>query len=96
MGGHSNVGLKKDVEFYKMYLDDLEAAVREAMGIAKFLNSEEIATCVDHASMMIPWLDQIGKLTADKMRPKYGKFYAFEKTVSVNSTPVVLSMVSYR
>ena len=96
VGGHGNVGSKEDILFYNSFLDDLEAAVSEAMASAKFGALEDMQKYNNHAQLMIPWLGSICTMATDKLRPKHGKFYGFEITTPANAEMVALSMVSYR
>lgn len=96
VGGHGNVGGKEDVVFYNKYLDDLEAAVSEAMKSTQFGAPDPNNPVNNHAAMMMPWLGKITSKAADIMRPIYGKYYGFEFSVPANAEMVSLSAVSYR
>ncbi|KAL6405638.1 hydrolase [Ilyonectria robusta] len=96
VGGHGNVGSKEDIRFYNSYLDDLEAAVGEAMASAKFGALEDMQRYNNHAQLMMPWLGSICAMATDKLRPKYGTFYGFDISTPANAEMVALSMVSYR
>lgn len=96
VGGHGNVGSRDDLRFYNAFLDDLEAAVANAMATVKFADVADITKYNNHAEVMLPWITTITTKATDELRPKYGKFYGFEVSTPANAEMVALSMVSYR
>lgn len=96
VGGHGNVGGKKDIAFIKQYLDDLDAAVAKAMKTVKFGMVENIKEYNNHAGLMVPWLGRVSEAVATTLRPRYGQFYGFEFSVPSHAEMVTLSAISYR
>ncbi|MEU9880915.1 MBL fold metallo-hydrolase [Streptomyces phaeochromogenes] len=97
VGGHGNVGSKEDIRFHNTFLDDLEAAVGEAMASTQFgAVVDDLTKFNNHAALMDLWLKAVTAKATDELRPKYGKFYGFEITAPANAEMVTLSMVSYR
>lgn len=95
VGGNGNVGSKNDIRFYNAFLDDFDAAVGSAMAKVKFADVAEMKEYNNHTTLMIPWMDAITARTTDELRPKYGKYYAFEISTQANAKMVALSIVSY-
>lgn len=96
VGGHGNVGSQDDIRFYNTFLDDLEAAVANAMATTKFAESVDIGKHDNHAELMVTWMAELTAKATDALRPKYGRFYGFEISTRANAEMVALSMVSYR
>jgi glyoxylase-like metal-dependent hydrolase (beta-lactamase superfamily II) len=97
VGGHGNVGSKEDIRFVNTFLDDLEAAVGNALVSTKFGDVVDMSKVTNsHAELMIPWLTAVTTKATDEMRPKYGKFYGFEITTPANVEMVAMSMIYYR
>jgi glyoxylase-like metal-dependent hydrolase (beta-lactamase superfamily II) len=96
VGGHGNVGSKEDIAFYNVFLDDLEAAVAQAMATIKFGDVADVTKHNNHAALMVPWITAVAARTTNELRPKYGALYGFEITVPANAEKVALAMVSYR
>lgn len=96
VGGHGNVGSKDDIRFYNRFLDDLEAAVANAMATVKFADVADITKYNNHIALMIPWLTTITTKATDELRPQYGSFYGFDVSTPANAEMVAMSMVSYR
>lgn len=95
VGGHGNVVSKEDIKFVNTYVDDIEIAVGSAMVENKFA-ANDLDKHVDHAALMLPWVAAVCKSATDKMRPKYGKYYGFERSLPSNAELKLLDMVSYR
>lgn len=96
VGGHGNVGSKEDIRFINTFLDDLEAAVGNAMASTQFADVVDITKHNNHAALMVPWITAIARKATDELRPTYGEFYGFEVSTPANAEMVALSMVSYR
>lgn len=95
VGGHGNVGSKEDIKFVNKYIDDLERAVGSSMAQIKFA-ANDLDKHVDHAALMLPWMAEVCKAATDKMRPEYGKYYGFERSLPTNAELKLLDLVSYR
>lgn len=96
-GGHGNVGSRDDVAFYRQYLDDLEAAVGEALGNVPWgAGVEDPASLNAHTAYLSGWIAEIGKYATDKLRPEYGEYYGFEYSAPKNAELVGMYLFSYR
>lgn len=95
VGGHGNIGSREDIKFLNVFLDDLDVAVKKSMARLKF-SETGLDKEVDHASLMVPWMAGVSAAATDDMRPKYGKYYAFERTLPSNAELILLDLVSYR
>ncbi|WP_321362931.1 MBL fold metallo-hydrolase [uncultured Celeribacter sp.] len=86
-----------DVKFYKTFLDDLEAAVGQALGKvpwgAGLEHPEELNA---HTAYLSNWIAEIGKYATEVLRPKYGEYYGFEYATPKNAELVGMYMFSYR
>lgn len=96
-GGHGNVGSRADIAFYNQFLDDLEAAVGEALGTIAFGSTVENPDELNaHTAFLSTWITEIGKYATDKLRPQYGDTYGFEYATPKNAEMVGMYMFSYR
>ena len=96
--GHGNVGSRDDIEFYLTYLNDIEAAVAEALanvpgGAAGIENPEAVNT---HAAYIATWIPALGRYATDLLRPTYGDYYGFEYATPKNAELVAWFMYAYR
>ena len=97
-GGHGNVGSREDIEFYLTYLDDIEAAVAEALanvpgGTAGIENPEAVNS---HAAYIATWIQALGRYATDVLRPTYGDYYGFEYSTPKNAEMVAWFLYAYR
>lgn len=96
-GGHGNVGSHDDVDFYMTFLDDLEAAVGEALGNVPWgsgiENPEELNA---HTAYLSSWIRELGIYATNVLRPKYGDYYGFEYATPKNAELVSWVMFEYR
>lgn len=95
-GGHGNVGSRADIDFYLTYLDDLEAAVGQAMGEVAFGFGVDFASLTAHTPMLPAWYGEVSRRATDTMRGKYGEFYGFEAATPANAEMVAEYLFSYR
>lgn len=96
-GGHGNVGSRDDIAFYNRFLDDLEAAVGEALGTVSFGSTvEDPAQLNAHTAYLSTWIAAVGKYATDKLRPEYGAYYGFEYATPKNAEMVGMYLFSYR
>ncbi|WP_407495636.1 MBL fold metallo-hydrolase [Pseudooceanicola sp. MF1-13] len=96
-GGHGNVGSRDDIAFYNRFLDDLEAAVGEALGTIAFGSTVEDPSQLNgHTAYLSTWIDAVGDYATDKLRPEYGEYYGFEYSTPKNAEMVGMYMFSYR
>ncbi|MCA0044589.1 MBL fold metallo-hydrolase [Celeribacter litoreus] len=96
-GGHGNVGSRADVEFYQTFLDDLEAAVGQALGNVPWGAGIEAPEELNaHTAYLSAWIAEVGKYATDVLRPKYGEYYGFEYSTPKNAELVGMYMFSYR
>ena len=94
---HGNVGSRDDVEFYLTYLDDIEAAVAEAIvNVPRGAGIENPETINNHAAYIGSWIPELGKYAADALRPTYGDYYGFEYSTPRNAEMVAWWMFAYR
>ena len=97
-GGHGNVGSRDDIAFYLTYLDDIEAAVAEALanvpvGTAGIENPEAVNS---HAAYIATWIPALGRYATDLLRPTYGDYYGFEYSTPKNAEMVAWFLYAYR
>ena len=97
-GGHGNVGSHDDIAFYLTFLDDLEAAVGEALGnvppgAALIENPEAVNT---HVAFFSTWITELGRYATDVLRPTYGDYYGFEYSTPRNAEMIAWVMYAYR
>ncbi|WP_238367236.1 MBL fold metallo-hydrolase [Mesobacterium pallidum] len=96
-GGHGNVGSRADVAFYRQFLDDLEAAVGEALGTVAFGSTVENPAAVNaHTAYLSTWIKAVGEYATDALRPTYGDYYGFDYATPKNAEMVGMYMFSYR
>lgn len=96
-GGHGNIGSREDVTFYNTFLDDLEAAVGQALGEVQFTDGVEDPASVNaHTAFLTTWVPAVGARATEILRPKYGEFYGFEYATPKNAELVALAFFSYR
>lgn len=96
-GGHGNVGSAADVAFYLTFLDDLQAAVGEALGAVPWgAGIETPETLNAHTAYLSNWVAEVGKYATDRLRPTYGDYYGFEFATPKNAEMVAMYMFSYR
>ncbi|WP_135505809.1 MBL fold metallo-hydrolase [Roseovarius aestuariivivens] len=96
-GGHGNVGSRADVAFYRDFLDDLEAAVGEALGSVPWgAGIEDPASLNAHTAFLSNWIAEVGQRATETLRPKYGAFYGFDYATPKNAEMVAMYLFSYR
>lgn len=96
-GGHGNVGSRADIAFYRQFLDDLEAAVGEALANVPWgAGIEDPAKLNAHTAYLSEWIREVGKYATDKLRPTYGEYYGFEYATPKNAELVGMYLFSYR
>lgn len=96
-GGHGNVGSRDDIAFYNRFLDDLEAAVGEALGTIAFGSTVEDPSQLNaHTAYLSTWIAEVGTFATDKLRPEYGAYYGFEYATPKNAEMVGMYLFSYR
>lgn len=96
-GGHGNVGSRHDIEFYLTYLDDIEAAVAEAIAnVPRGTGIENPETINNHAAYISTWITALGRYATDVLRPTYGDYYGFEYSTPKNAEMVAWWMFVYR
>ena len=95
-GGHGNVGAHEDIAFYLQFLDDLEAAVGQAMGEVPWGFGVDTATLTAHTPMLPAWYDEIARRATESLRDTYGAYYGFEAATPANAEMVAEYLFSYR
>ncbi|MCW2308274.1 MBL fold metallo-hydrolase [Rhodobium gokarnense] len=95
-GGHGNVGSRADVTFYLQFLDDLEAAVGQAMGEVPWGFGVDASKLTAHTPMLPAWYDEIARRATESLRSKYGDYYGFEAATPANAEMVAEYLFSYR
>lgn len=95
-GGHGNIGAKEDIEFYRVFLNDLKQAVGNAMGSIAWGEGVDVSKVNAHTVYLSTWISDIGKQATDTLRPKYGSYYGFEAATPANAEMVVLTLFDYR
>ena len=94
-GGHGNVGYKEDIDFDLQFMDDLKAAVGQAMGANDFMSFIDPGATA-HTGFLSQWIAAVGKDAVAIMRPKYGELYGFEDATLPNAEMVAFSMFEHR
>lgn len=95
-GGHGNVGSRDDVAFYLQFLDDLEAAVGQAMGAVPWGYGVDASTLTAHTPMLPAWYGEIAHRATESLRGKYGEYYGFDAATPANAEMVAEYLFSYR
>ncbi|ARE41222.1 metallo-beta-lactamase family protein [Rhodovulum sp. P5] len=96
-GGHGNVGARADIAFYRQFLNDLEAAVGEALGNVPWgAGIDDPARLNAHTAYLSNWIAEVGTYATDKLRPEYGDYYGFEYATPKNAELVGMYLFSYR
>jgi glyoxylase-like metal-dependent hydrolase (beta-lactamase superfamily II) len=95
-GGHGNVGSKRDLAFYGVFLDDLEAAVGKAMASTPFGEGVDAKKINAHTAFLATWVDAVARKATDALRAKYGALYGFEYSVPANARMVAMTLFEYR
>ncbi|GGF72032.1 hypothetical protein GCM10011319_35820 [Mameliella alba] len=96
-GGHGNVGSRADVDFYRQFLDDLEAAVGEALGNVPWGDGiTDPAQLNAHTAYLSNWIAEVGKYATEKLRPVYGDYSGFDHATPKNAELVGMYLYSYR
>ncbi len=94
-GGHGNIGYREDIDFDLAFMDDLVAAVGDAMGRHDFM-SFITPDATAHTGFLAAWIDAIAGDAVEAMRPKYGELYGFEDATRPNAEMVAFSMFEHR
>ncbi|MCR9272118.1 MULTISPECIES: hypothetical protein [Mameliella] len=96
-GGHGNVGSRADVDFYRQFLDDLEAAVGEALANVPWgAGTTDPAQLNAHTAYLSNWIAEVGKYATEKLRPVYGDYSGFDHATPKNAELVGMYFYSYR
>ncbi|MEO7425678.1 MAG: MBL fold metallo-hydrolase [Fibrobacteria bacterium] len=95
-GGHGNVGSRADVEFYRLFLADLKAAVGKAVKEIPWGVGVDASKANAHTPFLPAWMNAVARQATDQLRPKYGKYYGFEAGMPRNAEMVAEAMTAYR
>lgn len=96
-GGHGNVGSRADVAFYLRFLDDLEAAVGQALGAVPWGAGISDPTALNaHTAYLSNWITAVGQHATETLRPDYGAYYGFDYATPKNAEMVAMYLFSYR
>lgn len=94
-GGHGNIGYREDIDFDLAFMEDLVAAVGEAMGKNDFMSFIDPAANA-HTGFLAAWIDKIATEAVNALRPKYGSLYGYEDATKPNAEMVAFSMFEHR
>jgi glyoxylase-like metal-dependent hydrolase (beta-lactamase superfamily II) len=94
VGGHGNVGSKKDLEFQQTFLEDLRQATLKAREDEPF-TKHMIPTDNSHAAFARSQRDAITKRVIEAMRSKYGRMYGYEASMPYNVELAIRLIGSY-
>lgn len=95
-GGHGNVGSREDLQFYKVFVADLKAAVAQAVQTTTFGEGVDTTALNAHTALLPAWLNAVSSKTVETLRPRYGQLYGFEAATRSNAEMVALHFFSYR
>lgn len=94
VGGHGNIGSRKDFEFQLAFLNDLRQATLKARTEEPFAK-HMIPSANNHAAFAREQREAIIKHVTEALRPKYGKMYGFEASMPMNVELAIRLVGSY-
>ena len=94
VGGHGNIGSKKDFEFQIGFLNDLRKATLEARKAEPFTDHMKPSEN-NHAAFARSQRDAIIKRVTEQLRPKYGRMYGYDASMPANVELAIRLVGSY-
>lgn len=93
VGGHANIGSKKDVMFTLEYIEDIKKNLSDIIPTVNF--SEAAGNSDSEAGMFKNYRNVIISKVKKKMESKYGKYYAYDAVVDSHITKVFYDILLY-
>lgn len=94
VGGHGNIGSKKDFEFQIGFLSDLRQATLDARKAEAFANHMK-SPDNNHAAFARSQREAIIKRVTEELRPKYGQMYGYDASMAANVELAIRLVGSY-